>query len=108
METINIRLDHINIPARDPERLAQWYADHFKLEAAGRRVSGPGMLIVFQQGEPVNRAPDLHIGLRVPSMSALEQWAEHFGAQPASGAEFNSFRTSDPEGNCIEIYCKAE
>jgi hypothetical protein len=24
-----------------------------------------------------------------------------------TGVEFASFRTADPDGNCIELYCKA-
>jgi catechol-2,3-dioxygenase len=107
MSEINFRLDHINIPAREPERLANWYAENFELQANGRRATGPGMLIVFQAGEPVNRAPDLHIGFRVPTMEALMQLAERFGQEVTSGAEFNAFRITDPEGNCIELYCKA-
>lgn len=104
----SLRLDHVNMPASDPEALADWYAKTFDLQAEGRRVSGPGLLIVFVHGEPVRRAPELHVGLRAPSQSALEQWASRFGTQVAPGAEFNSFRTFDPEGNCVEIYCKAQ
>jgi len=66
------------------------------------------VLIAFQAGDPVNRAPELHIGLRVPSMAALNEWANKFGAQITTGSEFASFRTSDPEGNCLELYCKAD
>ena len=108
MTEASFRLDHANIPARDPEALAGWYAKTFDLEARGRRVSGPGLLIVFVPGEPVSRAPELHLGFRVPSQSALEQWANRLSAQVTSGGEFNSFRTTDPEGNCVEIYCKAQ
>ena len=64
------------------------------------------LLIAFQAGEPVNRAPELHAGFRVPSMAALTQWADRFGAQTLkTGAEFTSFQTRDPEGNCVEIHC---
>jgi hypothetical protein len=41
-------------------------------------------------------------------MAALMQWAKQFGAEVTNGSEFCSFRTFDPEGNCVEIYCKAE
>jgi len=108
MAETTILLDHLNMPARDPEGLARWYADTFALQADAHRVRGPGLLIVFQAGEPVNRAPEFHIGLRVPSMAALKQWAAKLDKQPTPGAEFTSFRTSDPEGNCIEVYCKTE
>jgi catechol-2,3-dioxygenase len=102
-----IQLDHLNLPARDPEGLARWYSETFGLRAERHLVRGPGVLIAFQRGEPVNRAPELHLGMRVPSMSALTEWAGKFGAQIGTGNEFASFRISDPEGNCIEIYCKA-
>ncbi len=108
MAETTMQLDHLNMPARDPEGLARWYAETFGLQADAHRVRGPGVLIAFQAGEPVNRAPELHIGLRVPSMAALKQWASKLGTQPTPGAEFTSFRTSDPEGNCIEVYCKTE
>jgi len=103
-----IQLEHLNLPARDPEALARWYAETFGLRAERHLVRGPGVLIAFQAGEPVNRAPELHIGFRVPSMAALTGWAEKFRAQVAQGAEFVSFRTSDPEGNCLELYCKPD
>jgi catechol 2,3-dioxygenase-like lactoylglutathione lyase family enzyme len=108
MSDTRLSLDHLNLPARDPEGLAHWYAQTFGLVADARRVSGPGVLIVFQAGQPVDRAPEFHLGLRAASMNALEHWARKFGATPSLGAEFNTFRVSDPEGNCIELYCKAQ
>ena len=104
----SFQLDHLNLPARDPQGLARWYADTFGLRAEGHLVRGPGVLIAFQAGEPLNRAPDIHIGLRVPSREILDQWAGKLGAQVTLGKEFDSFRTSDPDGNCIELYCKAK
>ena len=107
MPEADLRLDHLNMPARDPEGLARWYAQTFGLQADRHLVRGPGVLIAFQTGEPINRAPELHIGMRVPSMAVLTEWANKFGTQVTSGSEFASFRTADPDGNCIEIYCKA-
>ena len=102
----SLRLEHLNLPARGPETLAQWYADTFGLRAERHLVRGDGVLIAFQAGEPVNRGPEVHIGLRVPSTAMLNDWAAKFGEQITNGAEFASFRTTDPEGNCIELYCK--
>lgn len=107
MSETGLSLDHLNLPARDPEGLARWYSQTFGLVADAHRVRGQGVLIAFQAGEPVNRAPELHVGLRVPSTAALTDWARRFGAELTTGNEFNSFRICDPEGNCIEIYCKA-
>jgi catechol 2,3-dioxygenase-like lactoylglutathione lyase family enzyme len=107
MPDADLRLDHLNMPARDPEGLARWYAQTFGLDADRHLVRGPGVLIAFQAGEPVNRAPELHIGMRVPSLAALTEWANKLGAQLTAGPEFTSFRTADPDGNCIEIYCRS-
>jgi catechol 2,3-dioxygenase-like lactoylglutathione lyase family enzyme len=107
MSEAAIQLDHLNLPARDPEGLARWYAQTFGLRADRHLVRGPGVLIAFQIGEPVNRAPEMHIGMRVPSLAALTEWAGKFGVQVSTGSEFASFRTHDPDGNCIELYCKA-
>jgi catechol 2,3-dioxygenase-like lactoylglutathione lyase family enzyme len=104
----DFQLDHLNIPARDPEGLARWYAQKFGLQADGHRARGPGVLIAFQSGEPVHRAPELHMGFRVPSNQVLNEWAGKFGEQVKKGEEFNSFKTFDPEDNCLEIYCKAD
>lgn len=100
----DLLLEHLNIPAKDPLGLAQWYAQTFGLTAEKHIVRGPGVLIAFEQGEPVNRSPELHIGFRVPSMAALNDWAKKLGGEPAAGAEFTAFRTPDPEGNCLELY----
>ena len=108
MPDASFQLDHLNLPARDPHGLARWYADTFGLRAEGHLVRGSGVLIAFQAGEPVNRAPEMHIGLRLPSRAALDQWAGQFGLQITIGKEFASFRTADPDGNCIELYCKVD
>jgi catechol 2,3-dioxygenase-like lactoylglutathione lyase family enzyme len=104
MPESSFQLDHLNLPARDPEGLARWYAGAFGLRAEKHLVRGPGVLIAFQAGEPLNRAPDFHIGMRVPSMRVLSEWAEKFNATIKAGPEFSSFRTADPEGNCVELY----
>jgi catechol-2,3-dioxygenase len=102
------QLDHLNLPAKAPEELAQWYAETFGLTADAHRVRGPGVLIVFQRGAPVDRAPDFHLGLRMPSMQALKQQCEKFKQTISPGPEFSSFRLLDPEGNCIEVYARSD
>ena len=98
-------LNHVNIPARDPDGLVRWYAETFGLRAEGNKARGPGVLLVFKPGEPVKRAPELHFGLQVPSNAKLAEWARKFGATVTKGEEFNTFQVSDPEDNCLEIYC---
>jgi catechol-2,3-dioxygenase len=104
----SLRLDHVNMPARDPEGLARWYAATFGLQSRANRVWGPGLLMVFQPGEPVNRAPDLHLGLHVASQAALADWAARFHTHIETGAEFATFKVFDPEGNCVELYCPVD
>jgi catechol-2,3-dioxygenase len=99
------RLEHINIPARDPEGLARWYADTFGLRHDGNKARSDAVLIVFQHGEPVQRSPELHFGLRLGSNEELAQWARKFDAKVTQGPEYNAFRAFDPEGNCVELYC---
>jgi catechol 2,3-dioxygenase-like lactoylglutathione lyase family enzyme len=108
MSPASFQLDHLNLPARDPDGLARWYAQTFGLQAEGHKVRGPGVLIAFQRGEPLKRAPELHLGFRVSNMQLLTEWAEKFGKLVKKGEEFNSFQTLDPEDNCLEIYCKAD
>ncbi len=101
----DFQLNHLNIPARDPEGLVRWYVQTFGLRAEGNKARGPGVLLVFKPGEPVKRAPELHAGFQVPSNARLAEWAGKFGATITKGEEFNTFQVSDPEGNGVEIYC---
>lgn len=104
MPQASLQLDHLNIPARDPEGLAKWYADTFGLRHDGNKARADRVLIVFQKGDPVNRSPELHMGLRVPSMATLEEWRGKLGGEIYKGPEFAAFKVFDPEGNCVELY----
>ena len=88
--------------------MARWYANTFGLQADDNKARGPGVLLAFQRGEPINRAPDLHAGFLVASLTELEEWAGRLGGTPKKGPEFTAFQIRDPEGNCVEIYCKSE
>ena len=100
-----IRLDHINIPARKPEWLAEWYAEHFGFTARDGFVSGPGTLLVFEAGKPLDYRGQVHFGFRCSSRAQVEEWAERFSAELVAEADrYCGFRTSDPEGNTFEVY----
>lgn len=108
MPEIGFRLQHLNLPARDPQGLARWYAATFGLELDDNRARGPGVLLAFQPGEPVNRAPELHAGFLIASLAELKQWGDRLGGTLKQGPEFTAFQIRDPEGNCVELYCRSE
>lgn len=99
-----IQLDHINIPASKPEWLAQWYADNFGFVAHKGFVSGPGTLLVFEDGEPVDYGGNVHFGFRCTSREKVQAWAKAFGANLVEDENYNGFQTKDPEGNLFEVY----
>lgn len=108
MPEIALQLQHLNLPARDPQALARWYADTLGLQADDNKARGPGVLLAFQPGEPIGRAPEIHVGFLVPSLAALQQWAQRLGGNIRTGPEFTAFQVRDPEGNCVELYCRSE
>ena len=98
-------LDHINIPSKDPEVLAQWYAQRLNLECRGTMVVGPGISIFFKKGTPLGAGEAFHFGFRVETKAAVEVWAEHLDIAIAFDEEdFFAARITDPEGNVFEIY----
>lgn len=68
-DTPKIRLDHINMPARKPAWLAEWYAEQFGFQAKGGFVIGEGALLVFETGEPLDYRGGTHFGFRCDSFS---------------------------------------
>ena len=99
-----IQLDHINIPALKPEWLAEWYAENFGFSAHKGFVSGPGTLLVFVQGQPADYHDAVHFGFRCNSREQVRQWASKFGAGLVDNEKYSGFQTTDPEGNCFEVY----
>ena len=98
-------LDHVNIPAQDPEVLAQWYADRLGLERRGAMVVGPGISIFFNKGAPLRAGDAFHFGFRVETKANVEKWAEHLGVSIAFDEDdFFAARVIDPDGNVFEIY----
>jgi catechol-2,3-dioxygenase len=100
-----IWLDHLNLPAQDPELLAQWYAQRLGLEQRGANVVGPGITLYFTKGMPLRQGDRFHFGFRVENRSAVDAWAQHLGVAIAFDEDnFFAARVSDPEGNTFEIY----
>ena len=100
-----IWLDHLNLPASDPEGMAQWYASRLGLERRGSNVIGPGITLYFKKGMPLREGDRFHFGFRVENRSAVETWAQHLGVAIAFDEDdFFAARVTDPEGNTFEIY----
>ena len=73
-----LRLDHINLPARKPSWLAEWYAGQFGFTASAGFVMGAGVLLVFELGEPLDARGKPHFGFRCASSEAVAQFAANF------------------------------
>jgi catechol-2,3-dioxygenase len=100
-----IWLDHLNLPAHDPEILAQWYAERLGLDHKGDKAVGPGITLYFTKGTPLRQGDRFHFGFRVESRAAVDTWAQHLGVAIAFDEDdFFAARVSDPEGNTFEIY----
>ena len=98
-----LALNHLNIPARDPERLRAWYVEKLGFRAHGRFLWSGGTLLVFVEGDPLPGAK-MHFGFRVESLEALEGWARRLEATVEGDAQYATFYLRDPEGNAFEIF----
>lgn len=103
-DTPDIRLDHINLPARRPEWLAEWYASTFGFRARDGFVFGPGTLIVFEEGAPLDYRGNTHFGFRCSSPERVRHWAEKLASELEEEETYCGFKASDPEGNVFEVY----
>jgi catechol 2,3-dioxygenase-like lactoylglutathione lyase family enzyme len=100
-----LTLDHVNLPARDPEKLAHWYGQTLGFKATPHAVVGPGVTLFFSRGEPLARGKGFHFGFRVEDRDAVRSWSEKLGAPIAfDESDFFAIRIDDPEGNLFEIY----
>ena len=103
----DLRLDHINLPAKRPSWLAEWYAENFDLRVEGTFVIGAGIILVFEQGEPADYGGKAHFGFRCASRDRVAAWAGKFEAALVEEANYCGFETSDPEGNRFKVYWEA-
>jgi ribosomal protein S18 acetylase RimI-like enzyme len=101
---VPIRLNHVNLPARDPQKLAGWYGERLGLEVEGAHVRGPGTLMVFEAGEPQAAAGASHFGFEADSRAEVLRLAEELGCGPEIEPYYVGFKCRDPEGNCFEVY----
>jgi catechol 2,3-dioxygenase-like lactoylglutathione lyase family enzyme len=102
-------LNHLNLPARDPDALRRWYVRMLDFAEHGRFLWSGGTLLVFVKGEPIARS-DAHFGFRVESLDELRAWEKRLrerGANPdpIEGDEtYSRTFVTDPEGNGFEVF----
>jgi hypothetical protein len=101
---MTLPLSHLNLPARDPDGLAAWYAEHLGFERRGTYLVGPGTLLVFEAGEPLGARANTHFGFHVESPEVVVHWAQYFGTAAQAESGFAGTKVHDPEGNCFELY----
>jgi 2-hydroxychromene-2-carboxylate isomerase len=99
-----LRIAHVNLPARDPQALARWYAETFELEARGAFAYGAAGLLAFEPGEPLAAHANFHVGFEAATRDLVALWARRFDASVDEEPGYAATRVRDPEGNAIEIY----
>ena len=104
-----LSLNHLNLPARDPDALSRWYVEKLGFVAHGRFLWSAGTLLVFVQGPPAGSALT-HFGFRVGSLAELNAWAQTLrdrgvdvGAVEGD-ASYSTVYVKDPEGNTFELF----
>jgi catechol 2,3-dioxygenase-like lactoylglutathione lyase family enzyme len=104
-----LALNHVNLPARDPDALGRWYVEKLGFKANRRFLWSAGTLLVFVKGEPVASGA-LHVGCRVESLGDLRAWVDELRRRGVvvpdiEGDEsYATVRIEDPEGNEIELF----
>lgn len=104
---IQMRLDHINLPAQKPEWLADWYAETFNLRAKDGFVLGAGVVIVFEKGDPLTYDGNAQFGFRCDSKHQVLEWAEKLAVSVEDEAIYCAFTATDPEGYVFDVYWEA-
>src|SRR5689334_23161171 len=102
-----LALSHVNLPARDPDALAEWYVARLGFRRKGPYLWSAGTLLVFVRGEAV--PPIVHFGFRVDDEEEVVKWNERLRAAGVDVGqvmtdEYTRFFGRDPEGNRFEIF----
>jgi catechol 2,3-dioxygenase-like lactoylglutathione lyase family enzyme len=102
-------LNHLNLPAKDPAALAQWYVEKLEFRSDGRFLWSGGTLLVFVDGDPVD-SNTVHFGFRVPSIEDLQTWIRTLRDRGVAVGDVHGDGTystvfiRDPEGNRFELF----
>jgi catechol 2,3-dioxygenase-like lactoylglutathione lyase family enzyme len=104
-----LALNHLNLPARDPNALRRWYVEKLGFEERGRFLWSAGTLLVFTSADPLGR-PEVHFGFRVDSLTELHEWVGALrdrGLDPGEiqgDEKYSTVFVHDPDGNKIELF----
>lgn len=101
-----LTLNHVGIPARNPEALAAWYGGQFKLMVDGPFAYGDGWLIACELGAPLTEMP-AHFGFMLNNRAEVDRWKRYFEVQGIAvdaQRNGNAIFVTDPEGNSFEIF----
>ena len=110
--TKRLRLNHLNLPASNPEALGDWYVSNLDFRRDGRFLWSDGTILVFTPGIPMKN-DQVHFGFRLDREEDVHTWA--FKLREA-GAKVGTVRTDsgltrvfarDPEGNRFELFWEA-
>jgi catechol 2,3-dioxygenase-like lactoylglutathione lyase family enzyme len=104
-----LSLNHLNLPARDPDALRRWYAEKLGFREHGRFLWSGASLLVFVEGTPI--ATDaIHFGFRVESLAAMRAWIDCLRmrgvevGEPEGDETYSTVYVLDPEGNRFELF----
>jgi catechol 2,3-dioxygenase-like lactoylglutathione lyase family enzyme len=104
-----LRLNHLNLPATDPEALGDWYVAQLGFRRRGRFLWSEGTLLVFVPGKRVEDK-EVHFGFRLDAEDEVHAWAEKLrgaGATVSRVIKESGYTTvfaRDPEGNRFELF----
>ncbi len=111
-----MRLHHVALTVRDPERSAAFYAEHFGLD---RRVhddahltilaAADGALLALSPGEPAPLPRTNHFGFAVDGPAAVRAARDRFRAAGLTETEWQEsgptrVQVADPDGYRVELY----
>jgi len=105
-----LALNHVNLPARDPQALRQWYVENLGFVRRGDYLRSGGTVLNIVLGPPLGSEACWHFGFRVDSRAVLDAWIARLRERgvevddPEVTGEYATVYVEDPEGNTFEIY----
>ncbi|WJK38463.1 VOC family protein [Solwaraspora sp. WMMA2056] len=115
-----MRLNHLGLPVRDPQRSTQFYGRYFGFDPATAQRYPDGTVIIrdadgfdlaLHAVDAVGASPEfLHFGFRMPAPDAVRTLR---GRLRADGVEiieeydepaYTAFKCLDPDGHRVEVY----